>query len=250
MDKNYWNTVAEHYESEVFSVLADDSKSLVTQTIKKYGSPSRVAIDLGCGIGYFLPYLSRCFGKVHAIDFSEKCLQQARRNTITLNDIEYWCDDMSDPKHHIPRANFILSINSVISQSLTVRNGIFQSISKLLKRNGYLLLVVPSLESSLFSDYQQIKWNLKSGMRPANAVQAGFSNDECKCIHQGVREVGGTATKLYLKEELMSIVTSLGMRLKQISKIEYDWTTEFERPPQWMNDLYPWDWFVLARKVD
>lgn len=250
MDKKYWNTVAEHYESEVFSVLADDSKSLVTQTIKKYGTPSRTAIDLGCGIGYFLPYLNKYFGKVHAIDFSENCLQQARKNTETLDDIEYWCEDMSSPKIQIPKANFILSINSVISQSLTVRNGIFRSIGKLLKRNGHLLLVVPSLESSLFSDYQQIKWNLKSGMRPANAVQAGFSNNEYKHIHQGVRDVGGTATKLYLKEELVSIVTSLGMKINQISKIEYSWSTEFNHPPRWMNDLYPWDWFVLARKVD
>ena len=115
MDKDYWNAVAENYESEVFSVLADDKESLVTKNIKYFGAKSKVAIDLGCGIGYFLPFLSKSFGTVHAIDFSEKCLQQARKNTENLNGIEYWCEDMSSPKNNFSKVDFILSINSVIS---------------------------------------------------------------------------------------------------------------------------------------
>ena len=63
MDKDYWNAVAEHYESEVFNVLADDKDSLVTKNIKHYGAKSKVAIDLGCGIGNFLPFLSKSFAK-------------------------------------------------------------------------------------------------------------------------------------------------------------------------------------------
>ena len=65
MDKDYWNAVAKHYESEVFNVLADDKDSLVTKNIKHYGAKSKVAIDLGCGIGNFLPFLSKSFGQVH-----------------------------------------------------------------------------------------------------------------------------------------------------------------------------------------
>jgi 2-polyprenyl-3-methyl-5-hydroxy-6-metoxy-1,4-benzoquinol methylase len=249
MNKDYWNGIAENYESEIFSVLADDKENLVTKNIKNFGAESKVAIDLGCGIGYFLPFLSKSFGKVHAVDFSEKCLQQARKNSENINGIEYWCEDMSSPKNLIPKADFILSINSVISQSITVRSGIFKSIYKLLKTGGHLLLVVPSLESSLFSDYKHIEWNLKNGHRPSNAVQAGFSHHKSNQIHQGVREIGGTATKLYLKEELISIFSSLGFKVCEISKIEYAWTTEFDNPPRWMKDLYPWDWFLLAKKI-
>ena len=72
MNKDYWNGIAENYESEIFGVLADDKENLVTKNIKNFGAKSKVAIDLGCGIGYFLPFLSKSFGKVHAIDFSEK----------------------------------------------------------------------------------------------------------------------------------------------------------------------------------
>ena len=133
MNKDYWNGIAENYESEIFSVLADDKENLVTKNIKNFGAKSKVAIDLGCGIGYFLPFLSKSFGKVHAVDFSEKCLQQARKNSENINGIDYWCEDMSSPKNLIPKADFILSINSVISQSITVRSGIFKSIYKLLK---------------------------------------------------------------------------------------------------------------------
>jgi len=249
MDKDYWNAVAKHYESEVFNVLADDKDSLVTKNIKHYGAKSKVAIDLGCGIGNFLPFLSKSFGQVHAIDFSEKCLQQARQNTENIKGIEYWCEDMSSPKHRFPKVDFILRINSIISQSITVRSGLFKSLRKLLKSDGHVLMVVPSLESSLFSDFKHIEWNLKNGQRPSNAVQAGFSRHKSNQIHQGIRKLGGTATKLYLKEELISIFSSLGFKIKEISKIEYAWTTEFDNPPRWMKDLYPWDWFLLAKKI-
>ena len=169
---------------------------------------------------------------------------------------------MSSPKHRFPKVDFILSINSIISQSITVRSGLFKSLRKLLKSDGHVLslrkllksdghvlMVVPSLESSLFSDFKHIEWNLKNGQRPSNADQAGFGRHKSNQIHQGIRKLGGTATKLYLKEELISIFSSLGFKIKEISKIEYAWTTEFDNPPRWMKDLYPWDWFLLAKKI-
>lgn len=249
MYKQYWNGIAENYETEIFSVFADDKEKLVTKNIRYFGVKSKVAIDLGCGIGAFLPFLSESFGTVHAVDFSKKCLQHARKNMENINGIQYWCEDMSLPVNYIPKADFILSVNSIISKSITVRSGIFKSIRDLLKTNGHLLLVVPSIESSLFSDYKLIEWNLKNGLRPCNAVQADFSDNNSNYIHQGIRDIGGTATKLYLKEELISIISSLGFEIHEISKIEYSWATEFSDSPGWMKDPYPWDWFLLAKKV-
>jgi hypothetical protein len=35
----------------------------------------------------------------------------------------------------------------------------------------------------------------------------------------------------------------------QFKKIEYDWNTEFLRPPRWLDHPRPWDWLVVAKKT-
>jgi hypothetical protein len=32
-------------------------------------------------------------------------------------------------------------------------------------------------------------------------------------------------------------------------KIEYNWDTEFIKPPKWLKEPRPWDWMVVARKL-
>ena len=39
------------------------------------------------------------------------------------------------------------------------------------------------------------------------------------------------------------------MEIIHLKKIEYPWDTEFNDPPKWMGAPYPWDWFVLAKKL-
>ena len=39
-----------------------------------------------------------------------------------------------------------------------------------------------------------------------------------------------------------------GFDVLEIKKIEYPWTTEFNRPPRWLHSPKPWDWMVHAIK--
>ena len=54
--------------------------------------------------------------------------------------------------------------------------------------------------------------------------------------------------KHYLKEELELLLTSEGLAPKEFQKIEYEWGTEFNKPPKWLKEPKPWDWMVLAQK--
>ena len=40
-----------------------------------------------------------------------------------------------------------------------------------------------------------------------------------------------------------------GFRVSALEKIEYAWDADFEDAPKWMQDPYPWDWLIVARKT-
>lgn len=67
MKQAYWDKIADNYDEELFDVLSNDRKQLIAQRIRKYGKGKRLAADLGCGSGRFLPILSKTFDKVLAV---------------------------------------------------------------------------------------------------------------------------------------------------------------------------------------
>jgi SAM-dependent methyltransferase len=249
MNRAYWDALAENYEEEVFSVLENDSANTIRWHIKNHTGANKIATDLGCGIGYILPLLSRYFDRVEAVDLSAKCLKRARSSNENLDNVRYWHLDMSREQKKLPRSDFMLAVNSVISPSLQVQRGLFRSIKQKLKKGGELLLVVPSLESSLFVDNRNMEIKYKENKKSTIRMNKGFNKNEYKKVHEGIKYIDGVATKHYLKEELVSIIESNGFNIKKIRKLEYSWSTEFENSPAWLKAPYPWDWFLLATRT-
>ena len=251
MKREYWENVAGNYEDEIFEVFEHDREGLVLKALKKYGVADGVANDIGCGIGDFLPALSKNFRKVVALDISAKCIARARAKYAALPNVEYQTKDLSASRVHLPKAHLALSCNSVITASMKHRNAMLDLMCRHLLPKGHLVLVVPSLESALLTRFRLIEWNLKDGLSPASAVRAGFpkkKNALSPRIHEGVVNIEGVETKHFLKEELQVLMKNRGMNLLDIQKIEYHWNTEFTSPPHWMKDPCPWDWLCTAQK--
>jgi len=251
MDVTYWNDVAENYDREIFDVLAHDSDNLLRSRIMTFGSDEKTASDLGTGIGKFIPVLSENFGHVYAYDISETCLRQAREHCSEISNVEFIKTDLSAGKKRMPRVDFILCVNSLIMPSMSQRAKYLNLIRRHLKQNGHMLLVVPSLESALYSRLRLIEWNVRRGLSYGTAVTAGVNgsrNPNASRLQQGIINLDHIPTKHYLEEELCSTLGDLGFELCEIVKIEYDWMTEFANPPRWMKAPFPWDWLVTARK--
>ncbi len=253
MDKKYWDNIAEYYESEIFPVLENDTEGLVVGLIEKYGDRDCIASDLGCGIGHFLPFLSREFNRVTAVDISEVCIDRAKEECTHLDNVEYICTDISAGTADLPEVEFCLSVNALITPSLEDRLKMFDIIGTHIKKDGHLVLVVPSLESAIFCDFRQIESNLRSGLRPAAAVNADFQTRKSLRNSDGLFEgnilIDDVPTKHYLKEELIAILSERNLSIIEFSKIEYPWSAEFISAPRWMSEPFPWDWLVVARKV-
>ena len=114
-----------------------------------------------------------------------------------------------------------------------------------------MVLVVPSLESALYANARLVEWNLRSGVSPAQSVIEGFRDVEpggAEVARGGVLYAGDLKMKHFIKEELTTVADGLDLVPVSMEKLEYDWETEFEDPPKWMKDPFPWDWLVVFRK--
>jgi 2-polyprenyl-3-methyl-5-hydroxy-6-metoxy-1,4-benzoquinol methylase len=251
MNKQYWDTLAETYDADVFSVIQNDRADVVRASIKKLSSRTKTATDLGCGPGKFLPLLADSFRHVYAVDISRSCLKQAKVKCSKFTNISYLRADFTARSFSIPPSDLLLCVNSLLIPSITKRSKMFQALTQQVNPKGHLLLVVPSLESAFLSDFRLIEWNLKSGLSPSASVRCGFSNnpDSASRLAQGIVETGDVPTKHYLKEELLILLKDLNFEVLSTQKVEYDWSTEFPSPPHWMKEPYPWDWLIIGQKT-
>ncbi len=251
MDEKYWDQTALNYDNEILDVVANDRKKIVLSHINRFASKESIASDFGCGIGKHLPILAMSFGTVHAIDISRNGLQVCREAYSHLDNIDYLKTDLSNDKTKLGKAHFGLCINVIIMPSFRKRMAIFKTISKHLLRGGHLLLVIPSLESALYSNFRLQQWNLKNGETYAKASAAGLGTESAPntLIPEWILSLDGVPTKHYLKEELLVLLKEQRLRVISVEKIELPWETEFIRPPKWMKEPCPWDWLVVSQKV-
>lgn len=251
MDEKYWDKVAGDYDGEIFSVFEQDRNGVIRSHIERFGSARHTAGDFGCGVGKFLGVLAENFGRVHAVDLSEELLGQARESCGGLDNVTYAKKDLSSGRVKLEMVDFALSVNVAIMASGRTRLGIIRTIARHLRESGHLLMVVPSVESALLADFRLIQWNIKGGMGYDRAVAASLEDADIsleRSIREGAVEIDGVATKHYLREELEAIFAEEALDIVSIEKIEYSWKTEFESPPRWMKQPYPWDWAVLLQK--
>ena len=248
MKRIYWEKIAPSYHDEIFDVLHNDKKAIIRSAIKKVSSRSNTVIDIGCAIGKWLPVLAPVFKKVYAADISAKNLEIAKKTYPQYKNVEYLRADMSGSKIKVPKCDFAICINAILTSSLKDRTIFFQSLPACLKKGGRIILVMPSLESWLFTSIVGNQWKIDRDVLnqkfSAKAALKKWNN-----INQGNADIDNVPTKHYLKEELILLLSREGFIVEDFQKIEYNWDTEFIKPPKWLKQPQPWDWMVLAKKL-
>jgi len=252
MSRDYWDSIADYFEAEIFDVLKNDRAGLLAGKLDKYGAREKRASDIGCGIGNFLPDLSTRFKKVIAVDISPKCIHRAQEEYSRLSNVSYLVTDLTKPAIRLPSVEFALCVNSLITPLMEPRNNMFDVVCGHLHEGGHLVLVVPSLESALLADFRLIDWNIRAGMTARDAVRSCLQVQKQTAnprLCEGIVLIDDVETKHYLKEELIILLQKRGMKIVEIEKIEYPWKTEYISPPRWMKEPLPWDWLFVAQKV-
>jgi 2-polyprenyl-3-methyl-5-hydroxy-6-metoxy-1,4-benzoquinol methylase len=248
MNRNYWEKIAHTYNDEIFDVLQNDMKGLIVSAIKKNASKNKTVIDIGCAVGKWLPVLSPAFKKVYAVDISAKNLEIAKQLYPQYKNVEYLRADMSGRNTKVPKCDFGICINAILTSSLKDRTIFFQSLSSCIKRGGRIIITIPSLESFMLASIIQQQWKIDKQffLATKNAKEAirKWNN-----IRQGNADIDDVPHKHYLKEELQLLLANEKFVAEDFQKIEYEWNTEFLKPPKWLKNPKPWDWMVVAKKL-
>ena len=247
MEKNYWEKIAPSYETEIFDVLKNDKSGKIVKAILNFAGPKKSVIDIGCAVGKWMPVLSPVFGKVQAIDISNNNLKIAAKKYPNYTNITYERVDMSATTVKVKKYDAAICINAILTSSLKKRNLFFKHMASFIKKGGDLVLVVPSLESKLFSHIIANKYNVDEAKKD-KAPTGKRAISQIRFIKEGVTDIDDVPTKHFLKEELELLLNLAGFTVEKIEKINYKWSTEFHKPPSWLKNPQPWDWMVKAKK--
>jgi SAM-dependent methyltransferase len=241
-ERKHWNKIGTNYQDEIFDVFQSDRNKLLPKTLRKYANNQHTAIDFGCGTGRAFEYLSPSFKSVFAVDISDNLLTIAKQ--ADYKNVTFKQHDLTKPLK--AKADFGFCCNVVMLPEPDLNRLMLRNIRKSIRTGGNAVIVLPSLDSFFYSGWQLIEWCKKESSEPDASDLSGFQVSNMDLI-QGLVKIDGVKTKHYLEPELKVLFTNAGFGDVNINKLEYNWTSEFSRPPKWMKEPYPWDWIVEAR---
>ncbi|HET6993194.1 MAG TPA: class I SAM-dependent methyltransferase [Bacteroidia bacterium] len=248
MDAKHWDNLAATFENEVMSSLHADKNRVLFNALKKYIRKKDHVADYGCGVGGFLPLLSSISGKISACDFSPKCIDVAKIKFAGKKNIHLFVHDLTKPLKL--KCDVAVAANVLISHEPEMLKQMLKTMAATVKKGGYLIVVVPSMESSLFvyQKIMQIRTNAGESVFRAKKYIEGKIKSDVVSLADGVVKVGSVPTKHYVGEEFESLLAEFKMETVERKKLEYDWDTELEYPPKNLKGPFPFDWMFVARK--
>lgn len=246
-EEEHWNKIAADYNQEIFDVFRSDRKKKLPRYFRKHANRNHSAIDFGCGTGKAFPYIAPLFKKLLAVDISEECLVTARQRPYT--NISFKQLDLSKPRPGLPKSDFIFCCNVIMLPEIERNEVMIRNIQRSLRPGGTALLVLPSLDSIIFSAWRLMDWYRREGVAPDKipANEFDYFKGSKRDILRGIVQIDGRPTKHYSRSELEVLFSRAKLQITSLDKVEYDWDTEFSAPPVWMREPYPWDWLVECR---
>lgn len=246
--KTHWDGIGNKYDAEIFDVFKSDKEQRLPFYFKKHANPSHHAIDFGCGMGKAFPFLTT-FAKILAIDISSELLSIAKLSPY--KNITYKRADLTSKTLIFPPADFVFCCNVIMLPEIDKNVAMIRNIYKALRTNGSALIVVPSLESVLFSSWRLIDWYKKEGVGPEEIPNSemNYFKASKRDILQGIIYIDSVPTKHYSEPEIQVLFNDAGLTITAIEKLEYHWDTEFDSPPAWMKAPFPWDWLIECKKT-
>jgi len=247
-EKSHWNRIAPDYNDEIFDVFHSDKKKKLPRYFKKHAGPTKTAIDFGCGNGKSFPYLAPLFKHILGLDISKGLLKQAKQRGYTNVDLKQ--ADLTKKNLTLPQVDFAFCCNVIMFPVIEKNHIMLSNIHRALKPGGTALIVLPSLDSALFSAWRLIDLYRREGVKPEDipANEFHYFKGNKRDILQGIVHIDGVPTKHYTEPEIHVIFKDAGFTITRVDKLEYDWNTELSTPPAWLQSPWPWDWLVECRK--
>ena len=124
-DKTYWEVLVPLFKNEV----------------KKIASNKEI-IDVGCGLGFLTYEIASCVVKTTGIDTSSKSIEYAKFN-FKNEGLEFENISIIDYQEKHQDIRYDICIANMVFHNISDLDENLNAISKLLKKNGYLIFSIP-----------------------------------------------------------------------------------------------------------
>jgi SAM-dependent methyltransferase len=188
------------------------------------------------------------FKKITAVDISQNLLNQAKKRPFT--NIEFKRLDLTRKDLPLEPADFVFCCNVAMLPEIDKTHAMIRNIQTALRKGGNAVLVLPSLDSVMYSSWRLIDLYKKDKVKPDEIPNSEFDYFKAgkRDIVQGIIYIDGVPTKHYGQSEIEVVFRDAGLTVTAIDKVEYEWDSEFASPPEEMKGPYPWDWLVECRR--
>lgn len=245
MEAKDWDKLATptEYYSEILSPLEyPKSKRQLCRALRKHASKNKQVLDLGCGLGRIIPYLSTRFKHVTAIDFSPEMVSHAKMHARKNTTVEQ--ADMRNLRAY-KHFDVVLSINSILAPSIPEADHILKQIKQTLKNRGTLIAVLPSMDSAIYVAMLVYEQQLRQTTRQRAKTRTKHIIGQYDYL-RGLFTEDGTQ-KFYYNFEILYRLKKAGFHKITIEKLHYPWSALENYHMNFPRQEQPWDWLVTAR---
>ena len=243
MNREYWDRQADRWDDQIFDSLREDLRGVIKRAIRAAARRQHDAVlDFGCGVGGYLPFLSRAFSRVHAIDWSAQCVTHARERAAALANVTVERNTPRALARLRRRFGCVVAANVVIHPDERARRRLWLAMRGVVTRGATGIFVVPSLESAAYCEF------VRRQTAPRQPSAYDF-HPHMRRPEAGTVGIEGVPTKHYTEQELTATLVLGGFREPRLTRVHYAWATEGLTPPRRVRDQLPWDWLAVARAV-
>lgn len=204
-----------------------------------------MAADFGCGPGYWINSIRKA-NKIYAIDFSRAMLDEAAKRS-PFNTV-YLCQELSSVS--LPeKIDFALCFNAIMPESHTHALSIFRNIFSTLAPQGRIVVILPSMESVLYTSNILHFFKAQEGKETESFDERISIWSEYYSNPLGyVRNSHGLIIKYWIKNEAEEVFRMTG-KMKTISRFVIPYKTKAFPDNAKVNPPWFWGW-VLEKQAD
>jgi SAM-dependent methyltransferase len=246
---HFWSQAAARYEQEFVDPYCQaDSNPLLDALAAIPDAGTRVAADLGCGIGPLLPLLARRFHRVFAVDFAPAMLDRARQRCAGLANVEFLQTSLLDLAALAGRIDVAVAVNSLIQPEVTTIERVLSAIRATLRPGGLFLGIVPAMDAVHYHTMLLVDRARQTGMPEDKARENAARHAE----HQLYDFAFGGFSYLGLQQhfwqpfEIAYRLRRAGFSDIRKAKVLLSWD-QFACAADLHTYPLPWDWFFSCR---
>jgi SAM-dependent methyltransferase len=244
-----WSGVAGDYEREFIDPYRPGVRNPLRPVLRRVPAASSLTVaDLGCGIGPLLPFLSRRFAAVWAVDFAEGMLARARRRCRKLANVQFLQASFTDLAALHGRLDVAVAVNSLVLPDVADLDAGLAQVRACVKPGGRFYGIVPAIDSVHYLTQLLLDRARAQGQPPEAARRhaAHFAEHHFYDFAFGQFRYRGLEQHFWQPWEVRYRLRRAGFARVQLRKVRLDWR-QFGVPADLHAAPAPWDWFFAAR---